>query len=148
MHTRVVSGLLLLSSIVLTAGVMTGGVTTTGVPAAVNPDTMNFEDLWKQGRAALAAGDLNAARQVTTNFACSAAAALSSPARAGLCEHEIGAVEYAAGNISEAEAHYKRALLAWQRAGVAFTPHHVITLTNLAQIYELQRRSADAECVC
>ncbi len=62
----------------------------------------------------------------------------------GLCEHKLGLADYAAGHRDQAEAHYLRALSAWEQAGDRYDAQHVTTLIGLGRLYQATYRSEDA----
>lgn len=62
----------------------------------------------------------------------------------GLCEHQLGLADYAAGRIEQAETHYLRALKAWDSAGASYTAQQVATLIALGRLYQATHRPEDA----
>ena len=101
------------------------------------------DTLWKQGSAAFAASDYESARHYFGQ-ACAPEIESRSPVEIGLCEHELGLVDYADGRVEQAEHHYLGALSAWERAGKRYNAKHVATLISLGRLYHAGHRFEDA----
>jgi tetratricopeptide (TPR) repeat protein len=103
----------------------------------------DFQQLIKQAHGALTKFDLDSAR-AKLNQACAIPA---TSADGAICEAETGAIEEASGHTNAAELHYRHALALWEQLAPEHAAYRAATLVNLASIYRLQNRPAEAEDV-
>jgi tetratricopeptide (TPR) repeat protein len=114
--------------------------------AATGPgNSLRFEELIRQGRAAFLASDPDRAESAY-NEACPAdAVAVYSVAEAVTCENLLASVEEARGKLDRAEQRYREAASRAEQAGEAYQPIFCARLIDLGEFYHRRGRMAAAE---
>ncbi|HWE51010.1 MAG TPA: tetratricopeptide repeat protein [Bryobacteraceae bacterium] len=107
-------------------------------------DPGNFEQLLTEAHVALTKSDLVAAR-ASLDEACPARPVPATSPRSALCETEAGAIDEAAGQTQNAEAHYRRAIPMWEQLGPDFSTFYATALMDLGNLYQARHRPHEAE---
>jgi tetratricopeptide (TPR) repeat protein len=116
------------------------------VAAAAGPDSSaSFDDLIRQGRAALLAAD-PARAESAYNQACPADRVSTYPvAKEATCENALASVDEVRGNLDRAVQRYVHAVAVAEQAGPAYEPLYCARLIGLGEFYHHHGQDSEAE---
>jgi tetratricopeptide (TPR) repeat protein len=127
------------------AGILISLATGSMTAATGLANSLRFEELIRQGRAAFLAADPERAESAYSEACPADAVPAYSVAEAVTCENLLASVDEARGNLARAEKRYQGAASRAEQAGTAYQPIYCARLIDLGEYYHRRGRMEAAE---